>query len=252
MRIDDLDTYRCRAEHEQAICAALTAFGLESSREPWRQSVRAPRYAEAEHKLARALPLFHCDCTRRHHAAEAEPGCARDCRVRDCNPAESALRADLRGLPALRVEDRSLGEIRFDPQVHRDVIIRRRDGLHSYHLATVVDDAEQGVTDVVRGADLLPSTGWQLALQAALDLPTPSYLHLPLVVEGDGRKLAKSRHAAPLDPGDAARQLRRVIGWLRQPSPPLTLKAPRPMLEWLQPRWDPATLQGVREVRLQD
>jgi glutamyl-Q tRNA(Asp) synthetase len=251
LRIDDLDTPRCRPQHEHAILAALCAFGLDSADEPKRQSDRRARYAQAETTLASRLPLFHCDCTRRDLARGGEPCCARDCRRRRCDPADSALRADLRGLPVLRVLDRSLGEIQFAPQLHRDVIIRRRDGLHSYHLATVVDDADEGITDVVRGADLLPSTVWQLALQAALDLPTPVYLHLPLVVEPDGRKLAKSRHSAPLEPGRATEQLRRVLGWLGQPQPPLTLRDARSMLAWLRPRWDPARLLGLREVRLE-
>ena len=84
------------------------------------------------------------------------------------------------------MQDRSLGAIVFDPSLHRDVVIRRRDGIMSYQLAVVVDDALQGVTDVVRGADLLPSTAWQLALQHALELPRLRYLHLPVLTEKDG------------------------------------------------------------------
>lgn len=215
-----------------------------------RQSTRAEAYSAAIARLAARLPLFHCDCSRRDLAGEAEPCCTRDCRQHLRNPTNSALRADLTGLPAQIIEDRSLGVIRFEPTIQRDVVVRRRDGLHSYQLATVVDDAEQGITDVVRGADLLPSTAWQIALQHALALPTPRYLHLPLVVEADGRKLAKSRHAAPLDISEAAAQLCRVFGWLKQDCPPVPVKAPRAMLAWLKERWDPARLKGLREVRL--
>jgi glutamyl-Q tRNA(Asp) synthetase len=252
LRIDDLDQPRCRLEHEQSILRALEAFGLEYP-QPWlRQSLRSPRYAQAVAELARQLPLFHCDCTRRDFAGESEPCCSRDCRQHARDPEKSALRADLTALPSIRIGDRSLGEIRFDPRVHRDVVIRRRDGLHSYQLATVVDDAEQGITDVVRGADLLPSTAWQLALQRALVLPTPDYLHLPLVVEADGRKLAKSRHAAPIDAALAGQQLRQVFAWLAQEQPPAPVRAPRPLLDWMLERWDPARLSGLREVRLAD
>jgi len=217
-----------------------------------RQSARTQAYAAAVTRLAARLPLFHCDCSRRDLAGEAEPCCARGCRQHPRSPQDSALRADLTGLPALVIDDRSLGEIRFDPAVQRDVVVRRRDGLHSYQLATVVDDAEQGITDVVRGADLLPSTAWQIALQHALGLTTPRYLHLPLVVEADGRKLAKSRHAAPLDASEATAQLRRVFGWLKQDCPPAPVMAPRAMLAWMSERWDPARLKGLREVRLDD
>ena len=252
LRIDDLDQPRCRPEHEYAILRALSAFGLDYPQPCLRQSRRGARYAQVVADLARELPLFHCDCTRRDFAGEPEPCCARDCRHHARDPENSALRADLTALPPIRIIDRSLGEIAFDPRVHRDVVIRRRDGLHSYQLATVVDDADQGITDVVRGADLLPSTAWQVALQHSLALPTPDYLHLPLVVEADGRKLAKSRHAAPIDAALAETQLRQVFAWLGQDQPPTPVRAPRQMLDWMLERWDPARLSGLREVRLAD
>jgi len=97
-----------------------------------------------------------------------------------------------------------------------DVIIRRRDGAFAYQLAVVVDDALQGVTHVVRGADLLDSTPWQLALQGALQLPTPRYAHLPLITEPTGAKLAKSRRSVALDPTHAGRQLHEALVLLGQ------------------------------------
>ena len=250
LRIDDLDQPRCRIEHEQAIFRALEAFGLDYPQPYLRQSLRSARYAQAVAELAQQLPLFHCDCTRRDLAGESEPCCARNCRQHARDPQHSALRADLTALPLIRTADRSLGEILFDPRVHRDVVVRRRDGLHSYQLATVIDDADEGITDVVRGADLLPSTAWQLALQRALALPMPRYLHLPLVVEADGRKLAKSRHSAPIDAALAGTQLRQVFAWLAQEQPPAPVGTPRQLLEWMLERWDPARLSGLREVRL--
>ena len=117
------------------------------------------------------------------------------------------------------VQDRSLGPIRFDPAQHRDIVVRRRDGIVAYALAVVVDDAEAGVTDVVRGGDLLGGTPWQLALHQALGLEPPRYLHLPVVTEPDGAKLAKSRRAVALEADAAARNLRQALEWLRQPVP---------------------------------
>lgn len=250
LRIDDLDQARCRAEHEAAIFEALRAFGLHYPLPLMRQSTRASAYEAAIAQLRRRVPLFHCDCTRRDLAAVAEPCCVRDCRLTEKDPANSSLRADLRSLTPLCVQDRSLGPIVFEPQLQRDVIVRRRDGIIAYHLACVVDDAAQGVTDVVRGADLLPSTPWQLALHQALSLTPPAYLHLPLVVEADGRKLAKSRHSAPLDPAAAPAALRQVLRWLKQKDPPTDIASVAGLLSAARSQWDPERLAGLQLVRL--
>jgi len=250
LRIDDLDTPRCRGTHETAILTALAACGLSYPQPPLHQSTRGAAYEAAIARLRERVPLFYCDCTRRELAAEAEACCIRDCARRSPDPANSSLRADLRGLEAQSVRDRSLGEIVFDPRLQRDLIVRRRDGLLAYHLACVVDDAAQGVTDVVRGADLLAGTPWQLALHQALALTPPAYLHLPLVVEADGQKLSKSRHAAPLDAAQATAALRQVLRWLGQDDPPANLGSAAAILADARDRWEPARFAGVVEVRL--
>jgi glutamyl-Q tRNA(Asp) synthetase len=113
----------------------------------------------------------------------------------------------------------------------------------------VVDDALQGVTDVVRGADLLDSTPWQLALQTALSLPTPSYLHLPLIVEPGGAKLAKSRRSVALEPGAAGRQLHEALRLLRQDPPAkLELEPAATVVQWACGNWRPERFQEVRAV----
>ena len=104
-------------------------------------------------------------------------------------------------------EDRLQGHCEFALAERGDVVIRRRDGAFAYQLAVVVDDALQGITDVVRGADLLDSTPWQIALQRSLALPTPRYAHVPLVIEPDGQKLAKSRRSVALRPQQAGAAL---------------------------------------------
>ena len=145
--------------------------------------------------------------------------------------------------------DRAQGQCRFSLAERGDVIIRRRDGVYAYQLAVVVDDAIQGVTDVVRGADLLDSTPWQLALQHALGLPRPNYLHLPLVVERDGEKLSKSRRSVPVDSIDTGPELHQVLTLLRQ-EPPAELKLePVPtVVAWAVAHWRPAGFSLVREV----
>jgi glutamyl-Q tRNA(Asp) synthetase len=132
-----------------------------------------------------------------------------------------------------------------------DFLVRRRDGVHAYQLAVVVDDAEQGITEVVRGCDLLSSTPRQMLLQEALGLPEPRYLHLPLLVEGDGRKLAKSRHSVPVSAREASAQLHATLTWLGQ-RPPAELARGRPaeVMKWAIANWDPVPLRGQREVRL--
>lgn len=250
LRIDDLDTPRCKAEHEAAIRQALEAFALEYPQPTIRQSSRGSAYELALAQLAEHVPLFHCDCTRRELAAGADPCCRRDCRLTRRDPANSALRADLRGLSAMHLRDRSLGQITFDPEHQRDVIVRRRDGIIAYHLACVVDDAAQGVTDVVRGADLLPSTPWQLGLHQALALRPPEYLHLPLVTEADGQKLAKSRRSAPLDATAAPTVLRQVLRWLKQKDPPADISSVAGLLSVARSQWEPQRFAGLQSVML--
>jgi len=147
------------------------------------------------------------------------------------------------------VEDRLQGHCDFRLHERGDVIVRRRDGAFAYQLAVVVDDALQGVTDVVRGADLLDSTPWQIALQQALKLPTPRYAHLPLVTEPSGEKLAKSRRSVPLDPASAGRQLYHALRLLHQDPPAALEPEPAPViLEWACGSWEPGRLRLVGEV----
>jgi len=132
-----------------------------------------------------------------------------------------------------------------------DFVVRRRDGVFAYHLAVVVDDARIGVTEVVRGADLLSSTPRQILLQRALGLSTPVYGHLPVLVESDGRKLAKSQHALPLAAEEAPQQLWQVLCWLEQSPPPeLVRTTVRELWAWAIPNWKPERLVGLRERRL--
>jgi len=148
------------------------------------------------------------------------------------------------------VEDRLQGRCDFGLRERGDVIIRRRDGTFAYQLAVIVDDALQGVTDIVRGADLLDSTPWQIALQQALGLPIPRYAHLPLVIEPGGEKLAKSRRSVALVPSAAGWQLWEALKLLGQ-DPPAALE-PEPtsiIVQWACENWRPERLCGLRQVR---
>ena len=153
---------------------------------------------------------------------------------------------------AVRFEDAIQGTVTQDCRREAgDFVIRRRDGQAAYHLAVVVDDELQGVTEVVRGADLLSCTPRQILLQRALGYREPRYAHLPLLTEPDGRKLAKSRRAVPLQLERAGEQLMRVLGWLAMEPPPALARAGvGEIWEWAIPNWRPERLAGRREYRL--
>ncbi len=129
-------------------------------------------------------------------------------------------------------------------------MVRRKDGFHAYQLAVVVDDADQGITRVVRGMDLLDNTPRQLFLQSLLGLPHPEYAHFPLVVEADGSKLSKSRSSQAIATAAATEALRLALALLRQPVPPAALETPAELHEWAARHWNPAPLRGLASVHL--
>ncbi len=251
VRLEDLDTPRNLAGAEAAILQTLAAFGFSTDGPVVRQSKRRALYESALSLLWQRGLLFRCRCSRREIAEAGlsdEPRCVGDCRRHLQAEGEGCLRVALDSLPPRQVHDRSGREIRFDPTVHTDVVVRRRDRVIAYHLAVVVDDAEQAVSDVVRGGDLLGSATWQLGLQSALSLPTPRYLHLPLVVEPDGTKLAKSRRSVPLATGAAPFLLRRALQLLGQPSPKVAASDLEATWQSAIAAWDPAAASRCAEV----
>ncbi len=216
VRIEDLDPPRERPGAAAAQLATLARLGLHPDGEVVFQSRRHALYRRALDALVERGLAFPCRCSRADLAAG--DGIHRACVA----VPEDALRT--RSF-RFRVPDAVVG---FDDPVHGrfehdlrrdvgDVVLRRADGLWAYQLAVVVDDAEQGVTHVVRGADLLDSTPRQIALQQALGLPPPAYLHLPLWRDGEGRKLSKSEGAGALDDQSAETVLRRCWVSLGQP-----------------------------------
>lgn len=211
LRIEDIDPPRERPGAAATIASQLTALGLAWDGPVLYQSRRHPAYARALDQLAAAGLLYGCRCTRREAAfwprspASGEaiyPGTCREAGLldpRDWASAASrrlALRWRLPDEP-VRFVDRRLGPQDQHPARDAgDPVLRRADGLWAYQLAVVVDDADSAITDVVRGLDLLPGTGRQILLQQALGLPTPRYLHLPLLLDASGRKLSKHEGAA--------------------------------------------------------
>jgi glutamyl-Q tRNA(Asp) synthetase len=211
VRIEDVDTPRTRPGAADAILDALERYGFEWDDAVVRQSERTALYEAALARLVAAGEAYECACTRRElESAPLGPGgervypgtCRRGIAAERAARRQRAwrvrvARAGERTIVAYR--DRLTGPHQQD--LERDVgdfVVRRADGLFAYQLAVVVDDALQGVTDVVRGADLASSTPRQIHLQRLLGYPTPSYLHVPVAVNAHGMKLSKQTRAAPL------------------------------------------------------
>jgi glutamyl-Q tRNA(Asp) synthetase len=211
VRVEDLDPPREVEGAARRQLDALQAFGLESDEEIVWQSHRAALYEAALEKLLDEGRAFHCHCSRTDLATVS--GIHRRCVAKQARP-DPAVRLRVEDGSVVAFDDAIRGRIEQD--VAREVgdfVLRRADGLWAYQLAVVADDADQGITDVVRGADLLDSTPRQILLQRALGLSTPRYAHLPLVLGPDGRKLSKSDAAQPVDPTDPLATLR--AAWLR-------------------------------------
>jgi len=224
VRIEDVDTPRCVAGADALILAQLAACGLVPDESPVWQSQREELYAHALQQLLAADHAYACGCSRRdveealaalgrthqRHAELVYPGTcrqglqgkpARATRLRTCDPSGGAIRIDW--------SDRWLGaQTQCLAEEVGDFVLHRADGQWAYQLAVVVDDAEQGVSHVVRGADLADNTPRQIHLQRLLGLPTPAYLHTPLVLAENGEKLSKQTGARELDLTDPLRALR--------------------------------------------
>src|SRR5574343_1737818 len=236
VRIEDVDTPRCVAGADLAILQQLALCGLVPDGEVLWQSQRGAHYQQALDSLIAQGLAYPCGCSRkdieaaqasptaRHHA-QVYPG---TCRGGLHGKPARAWRLNVQavrqvcGLPALtRWHDRRLGEHAEDvAQEVGDFVLRRADGLWAYQLAVVVDDAAQGITDVVRGQDLADNTARQIVLQRALGLPTPRYLHTPLVLGANGEKLSKQNGAAALDLGSPLVALQAAAQALGLPAAP--------------------------------
>jgi glutamyl-tRNA synthetase len=207
LRVEDLDRRASRLEHERSQLADLRALGIDWDGEVLHQSERFDRYEAALDRLGGQGLLYPCYCSRKEVAAAASaphgpsPEGSYPGTCRGLSSAQRASREAAGGRPAWRVRagadevevaDRRLG--RWSAAVD-DFVVRRNDGTPAYQVAVVVDDAEQGVEEVVRGEDLLDTTRRQVWLAERLGLAVPAYLHVPLVVGPDGRRLAK-RHGA--------------------------------------------------------
>ena len=236
LRIEDIDLSRARPRFEAAIYEDLRWLGLDWERPVRRQSEHFADYREALRRLYAQGLLYPCDCARKDLALRSGKEGPRDpdgaplypgtCRARprvafeDALKPGVALRLDMERARAglkLRWAEADLGDVEARPDQWGDVVLARKDTPASYHLAVVVDDALQGVTDVVRGEDLLPSTSVHRLLQELLGLPTPRYRHHRLLLDPGGEKLAKTRGSKSLrdlrEAGVTPETARRLAGF---------------------------------------
>ena len=257
VRIEDLDPPRERPGAADDILATLDRFGLHWDGPVLRQSARLPAYEAALAELAAGGWLRPCLCSRAQLAALAENQ-QRAAGEELFHPAGCLATAPGPGaMPAWRFRapdcdidfvDRVQGAQRTNvARVVGDFVLRRRDGLFAYQLAVVVDDAWQGITDVVRGADLLSSTPRQIVVQRALQLPAVTYMHLPIAVSDSGIKLSKSEDAPAVTRSSPSTQVVAALEFLCQAPPAGLADAPLEELwQWAIAHWQPRRLEGIR------
>ncbi|HRF88585.1 MAG: tRNA glutamyl-Q(34) synthetase GluQRS [Cellvibrionales bacterium] len=238
LRMEDIDPPREMAGADKLILSTLEQHGLHWDGAVLYQSTRHARYREVLDDLLARGQIYRCACTRarlislhrvydgycRQHPPPADAACA----LRLQLPEKSVVFDDrIQGVQVQHLAEAG------------DCIIHRKDGLFAYQLAVVVDDIDQGVTDIVRGSDILPSTGAQIHLTELLNGTTPRYAHVPVLLGADGHKLSKQSFAPAVDNRRASANLHYVLQQLKQ-NPPLDLahEAPEVVLQWAVAHWD--------------
>jgi glutamyl-Q tRNA(Asp) synthetase len=264
VRMEDLDIPRCVPGAADDILRTLAAFGLHGDEPVLYQSQRTAAYEEALHQLQASGAVYPCCCTRKEIADSAMngiegpvyPGTCRNgipygregraWRVRT-NSLPSPQSSPCKEEMVVGFEDALQGRISQNLETEiGDFVVKRADGLFAYQLAVVIDDAFQGITKVVRGADLLASTACQIWLQRRLGLSTPHYMHLPVAVNEAGEKLSKQTLAAPVDASQPVAALLRVLKFLQQrPPAELANYDTKEILDWATANWDAAKLRGI-------
>jgi glutamyl-Q tRNA(Asp) synthetase len=242
VRMEDIDETRTVAGAADEILRTLDAFGLHWDGQVEWQTRRKPLYEAALARLREDHLAYRCRCSRREIADSGLRGIEGAVYPGTCR--DAALGPQIEAAERLRVRDGSVEFIdrvqgHLTQHVGRDVgdfVLKRRDGLHAYQLAVVVDDHEQGITDVVRGADLLPSTARQILLQRALGYRTPAYLHFPVAATAAGEKLSKQTLAPAVDARDAPALVASALRFLGQPE--AHARRPGEMLAQAARAWD--------------
>jgi glutamyl-Q tRNA(Asp) synthetase len=247
VRIDDIDPRREIEGSADRILKDLSAFGMRSDREVLYQSKRTSAYRAACQQLLDQGLAYYCGCTR----AELKPGDAYPGTCRNGVPSGKQARSVRLRTDRARTEFRDGVQGQQSSELESeqgDFVIWRADGLPAYQLAAALDDVQQGITEVVRGADLLDSTFRQIHVQRALGLPSPAYAHVP-VVSINGEKLSKRLNSDPLAGSDPVLALYRALRFLGQDPP--RESGLGELWTWAEGNWDLARVPAVRSAELQ-
>ncbi|OGA48398.1 MAG: tRNA glutamyl-Q(34) synthetase GluQRS [Betaproteobacteria bacterium RIFCSPLOWO2_12_FULL_62_58] len=255
VRIEDLDPPRVVPGAIDEILRTLEACGMHWDGDLVRQSSRDDAYHAALHELKQRGLVYPCACSRREITDSAVSGIEGHVYPGTCRAGlpsgktARALRLDTRGA-RIEFDDALQGRIRQNIETETgDFIVYRADRVFAYQLAVVIDDAEQGITDVVRGADLLDSTPRQIYLQRLLGRVTPRYAHLPLAVNAQGEKLSKQTLAPAIDPRRPVPQLAATLRFLgHEPPHDLGDHDVSSFWQWAHENWDVARVPRARTL----
>jgi glutamyl-Q tRNA(Asp) synthetase len=248
LRIEDLDPPREQPGAAGSILRTLDAFGLHWDGPVAYQSQRLEYYQDALEQLLRQGAAYRCNCSRKQlktrgvsglydgHCLRYPPPASASCAIRVIHPESEQ-----------QFQDRIQGVRRYQwPPGYGDFVVFRRDGLFAYQLAVVVDDAAAGVTDILRGSDLIDETPHQIALQALLGYPMPAYAHIPVITNPAGQKLSKQNLAPAIDPSQRQQLLLRALSLLGQKPPTDLATASRDeLLSWAVTHWNIAAVPGT-------
>lgn len=261
VRIEDIDKPREQVGAVSQILDALQAFGMNwdidhntseyltaDNRGCLVQSQRLERYQQVLEYLAELNSVYACQCTRKQIKAGGGLYQGR-CKNQKLDFAQQALRLHIEN-PVFTFEDGHYGQINSEPEfASEDVIIKRRDGLFAYQLVVVIDDIDQGISQVVRGADILQLTVRQLSLYRLFGLTPPSYLHLPLAVTKPGFKLSKQNHAQAINPAKPKPELIQALTLLGLDSEPdLASGSVVEIMQWAIDHWQPSQIPKQTEI----
>lgn len=254
VRMEDVDEPRCKQIHADDILRTLGTYGFQWDGEVVYQSRRKQHYQHALEQLIEAGHAYPCACTRREIADSSligieGPVYSGTCRAGLNGRTARAWRVRVNDVPICfgdRLQGRHCQHLETDIG---DFVLKRADGFFAYQLAVVVDDTEQGVTHVVRGADLLASTPRQIQLQKLLSYPTPVYLHLPVVLNEAGQKLSKQTSAPPLTNHEMSLALWSAMAHLGlAPDPRLKSARPQEVLKWGVEKWGAVKLVAALQA----
>lgn len=255
LRIDDLDHYRIVPGATDSILNTLEAFGLHWDDAIVYQSQQLEQYSLALEQLQQQQLLYPCVCTRKsliqYHKQNSGPaiypGFCKNKQPPENQPHSLRIKTEnieisfIDGLQGLLRENIQ--------QQHGDFILKRKDQVIAYQLAVVIDDYQQKINEVVRGKDLFDSTIKQIYLQQKLELKTPQYLHIPVIVDQQGCKLSKQTFAVAVDPKTASSTLHKLLVLLKQSPPAELIQAPvNQQLDWAIEHWNPKPLKKIRAI----